>query len=114
MGRRSRAELQEQNRGQGAGRRREEFTERGFREAKVDHIADRAELTRGAVYSNFPSKRALYFAVLAEDAERAPGPMRPDGVAHYGKRALPARRRSASVIRTPVPRGRPCASECCC
>ncbi|MEV0586020.1 helix-turn-helix domain-containing protein [Nonomuraea sp. NPDC050310] len=42
------------------------FAERGFREAKLDDIA---ELTRGAVYSHFPTKRALYFAVLAELAE---------------------------------------------
>ncbi|MEU4688129.1 TetR/AcrR family transcriptional regulator [Actinoplanes sp. NPDC023714] len=47
----------------------EEFREHGFAEAKVDRIAARAELTRGAVYSNFPSKRSLYLAVLLE-AER--------------------------------------------
>ena len=46
----------------------QEFADRGYAEAKVDRIADRAELTRGAVYSNFPSKRALYLAVLLEAA----------------------------------------------
>lgn len=46
----------------------DEFAAHGFAEAKVDRIADRAELTRGAVYSNFPSKRALYLAVLREVA----------------------------------------------
>ena len=56
---------------------RDEFTERGFRAAKIDSIADRAELTRGAVYSNFPGKRALYFAVLADRAENAPPPPAP-------------------------------------
>jgi AcrR family transcriptional regulator len=56
---------------------RDEFTESGFRDAKVDRIAERAELTRGAVYSNFPSKRALYFAVLARAAEQAPAPQNP-------------------------------------
>ncbi|WP_439658816.1 TetR/AcrR family transcriptional regulator [Lentzea sp. HUAS TT2] len=45
---------------------REEFAEHGFVPAKVDRIAERAELTRGAVYSNFPSKRALYLAVLID------------------------------------------------
>src|SRR5690606_16927769 len=35
--------------------------------------AERAELTRGAVYSNFPSKRALYLAVLVDSVERADG-----------------------------------------
>ncbi|SNS50956.1 transcriptional regulator, TetR family [Actinomadura meyerae] len=60
----------------------EEFTEHGFAAAKVDRIADRAELTRGAVYSNFPSKRSLYLAVLLASVEReaaagTPGPAEP-------------------------------------
>ncbi|MFJ2031506.1 TetR/AcrR family transcriptional regulator [Streptosporangium sp. NPDC087985] len=50
---------------------REEFTEHGYALAKVDRIAERAELTRGAVYSNFPSKRALYLAVLIDMVENA-------------------------------------------
>ncbi|MDN3354068.1 TetR family transcriptional regulator [Actinomadura sp. DC4] len=75
MARLTRAETQERNRAKVLAAAREEFTERGFRDAKIDSIADRAELTRGAVYSNFPGKRALYFAVLAEDAERAPEPV---------------------------------------
>ncbi|MGW6441773.1 TetR/AcrR family transcriptional regulator [Lentzea sp. NPDC055074] len=49
---------------------REEFAEHGFLPAKVDRIAERAELTRGAVYSNFPSKRALYLAVLIDLVEQ--------------------------------------------
>jgi len=72
MGRLSRVELQERNRAKVLAAAWSEFAERGFRDAKVDSIAERAELTRGAVYSNFPSKRALYFAVLAE---RAPEPV---------------------------------------
>ncbi|MGW4471810.1 TetR/AcrR family transcriptional regulator [Nonomuraea sp. NPDC004354] len=74
MGRLSRAETQERNRAKVLAAAREEFAERGFRDAKVDGIAERAELTRGAVYSNFPGKRALYFAVMAELAERPPDP----------------------------------------
>ncbi|MFC9651189.1 TetR/AcrR family transcriptional regulator [Streptomyces sp. NPDC056937] len=70
MGRLSRAELQEHNRAKILAAARDEFAERGFRDAKVDDIAGRAGLTRGAVYSNFPGKRALYFAVLAGLAER--------------------------------------------
>ncbi|MGX7828075.1 TetR/AcrR family transcriptional regulator [Actinokineospora sp. 24-640] len=65
----TRTALQLGNRAKLLAAARSEFTERGFRETKIDAIAARAELTRGAVYSNFPSKRALYFAVLAEDAE---------------------------------------------
>lgn len=72
MVRLSRAETQERNRAKVLSAARDEFARRGFREAKIDVIAERAELTRGAVYSNFPGKRALYFAVLADLAERAP------------------------------------------
>ena len=68
MGRLSRAETQERNRATVLAAARAEFAERGFRDAKIDVIAERAELTRGAVYSNFPGKRALYFAVLAAEA----------------------------------------------
>ncbi len=77
MVRLGRAETQERNRAKVLAAARDEFGRRGFREAKVDVIAERAELTRGAVYSNFPGKRALYFAVLADLAERAPRPATP-------------------------------------
>ncbi|MUL42749.1 TetR family transcriptional regulator [Streptomonospora sp. PA3] len=74
MARLTRAEAQERNRARVLAAAREEFAERGFRDAKIDGIAERAELTRGAVYSNFPGKRALYFAVLAQLAREASGP----------------------------------------
>ncbi|GAA0733160.1 TetR family transcriptional regulator [Dactylosporangium roseum] len=74
MVRLTRAEAQERNRARVLAAARAEFAERGFREAKIDTIAERAELTRGAVYSNFPGKRALYFAVLADDAAAVPVP----------------------------------------
>ncbi|HEX6341215.1 TetR family transcriptional regulator [Umezawaea sp.] len=74
MARLTRAETQERNRARVLAAARAEFAERGFRDAKVDGIADRADLTRGAVYSNFPGKRSLYFAVLADAAARAPEP----------------------------------------
>ncbi|MDI3402294.1 TetR/AcrR family transcriptional regulator [Streptomyces cavernicola] len=72
MGRLSRAQLQQLNRAKVLAAAREEFAARGFPGAKVDSIAERAGLTRGAVYSNFPGKQALYFAVLAELAESEP------------------------------------------
>ncbi|WP_033289613.1 TetR/AcrR family transcriptional regulator [Amycolatopsis jejuensis] len=79
MARLTRAQTQERNRAKVLTAARAEFTERGFRGAKIDVIAERAELTRGAVYSNFPGKRALYFAVLAAEAERfAAQPPDPD------------------------------------
>jgi AcrR family transcriptional regulator len=77
MVRRSRAESQEYNRAKVLAAARAEFIERGFRDAKIDQIAERAELTRGAVYSNFPGKQALYFAVLAEVAEESAEPPYP-------------------------------------
>lgn len=84
MSRLSRAEAQERNRGKVLAAARAEFAERGYRDAKIDAIAERAELTRGAVYSNFPGKRALYFAVLA-DAVAAAVPV--PGAAEPGRTA---------------------------
>ncbi|MFE5332631.1 TetR/AcrR family transcriptional regulator [Embleya sp. NPDC056575] len=69
MARLSRAETQQRTRGRVLAAARAEFAEFGFRAARIDAIAERAALTRGAVYSNFPGKRALYLAVLAELAE---------------------------------------------
>ncbi|MFI1507799.1 TetR family transcriptional regulator [Streptomyces sp. NPDC020597] len=71
MVRLSRAQQQARTRATVLAAARAEFTERGYAAAKVDGIAERAELTRGAVYSNFPSKRALYLAVLADNADMA-------------------------------------------
>ncbi|GHE36517.1 TetR family transcriptional regulator [Streptosporangium violaceochromogenes] len=64
MARLTRTQQQERTRAAVLAAAREEFAERGYTDAKVDRIAERAELTRGAVYSNFPSKRALYLEVL--------------------------------------------------
>ncbi|MGW6503989.1 TetR/AcrR family transcriptional regulator [Nonomuraea angiospora] len=83
MVRLTRAQQQERTRAAVLAAAREEFAERGYADAKVDRIAERAELTRGAVYSNFPSKRALYLAVLVASlgpAETEEGPP-PSGVA---------------------------------
>jgi AcrR family transcriptional regulator len=100
MGRLTRAEAQERNRAKVLVAARDEFTERGFRDAKIDSIAERAELTRGAVYSNFPGKRALYFSVLADLAENAPDPPQPDP-GHTARAALGALGR-AWVTRLPL------------
>ncbi|MEV6635897.1 helix-turn-helix domain-containing protein [Actinoplanes sp. NPDC051470] len=45
---------------------RAEFSEHGYAESRVDRIAESAGLTRGAIYANFPGKRALYLAVLLD------------------------------------------------
>ncbi|MEX3102504.1 MULTISPECIES: TetR family transcriptional regulator [unclassified Streptomyces] len=71
MARLTRAEQQHRTRAAVLTAARAEFTEHGYTDAKIDRIAERADLTRGAVYSNFAGKRALYLAVLAADAEAA-------------------------------------------
>lgn len=72
MVRLTRTQQQERTRAAVLAAAREEFVEQGYALAKIDRIADRAELTRGAVYSNFAGKRALYLAVLVELVEHAP------------------------------------------
>ncbi|WP_017627369.1 TetR/AcrR family transcriptional regulator [Nocardiopsis chromatogenes] len=82
MVRLTRAQQQARTRASVLAAARAEFTEHGYAPAKVDRIAERAELTRGAVYSNFPSKRALYLSVLVDLVESegsggAPAPASP-------------------------------------
>ncbi|WP_067474220.1 TetR/AcrR family transcriptional regulator [Actinomadura hibisca] len=71
MARLTRVQQQARTRASVLAAARQEFVEHGYAPAKVDRIAERAELTRGAVYSNFPGKRALYLAVLVEMVENA-------------------------------------------
>lgn len=81
MARLTRAQQQARTRASVLAAARREFVEYGYGPAKVDRIAERAELTRGAVYSNFPSKRALYLAVLTdlvESADAVEPPRRPE------------------------------------
>src|SRR5699024_9970720 len=74
MARLTRAQQQARTRTAVLAAARQEFIEFGYGPAKVDRIAERAELTRGAVYSNFPSKRALYLAVLVDLVESVSTP----------------------------------------
>ncbi|MFG1606454.1 TetR/AcrR family transcriptional regulator [Actinoplanes sp. NPDC049265] len=69
MVRLSRAEQQERTRAAVVAAAREEFAVHGFADARIDRITERSGFTRGALYANFPSKRALYLAVLL-DLER--------------------------------------------
>ncbi|WP_026422553.1 TetR/AcrR family transcriptional regulator [Actinokineospora inagensis] len=73
MDRLNRAQAQARNRERVLDAARAEFRDQGYRDAKIDGIAARAGLTRGAVYSNFPGKQALYLEVLADRAARATG-----------------------------------------
>ncbi|WP_086818819.1 TetR/AcrR family transcriptional regulator [Allokutzneria sp. NRRL B-24872] len=97
MARLSRAQTQEHNRAKVLAAAQDEFAERGFRDAKIDTIAERAGFTRGAVYSNFPSKRALYFAVLAGLSESAPIP-------HHAEPGLTVQEALGTLARTWVAR----------
>jgi AcrR family transcriptional regulator len=44
--------------------------ERGFRDASVDEIADRAGYSKGAIYWHFAGKDDLFFALLEERVDR--------------------------------------------
>lgn len=47
------------------------FLENGYDDSKLDDIARRAGLSKGAVYSNFASKQEIFGAMLAERIGRA-------------------------------------------
>ncbi|ADG80566.1 Transcriptional regulator, TetR family OS=Tsukamurella paurometabola (strain ATCC 8368 / DSM/ CCUG 35730 / CIP 100753 / JCM 10117 / KCTC 9821 / NBRC 16120/ NCIMB 702349 / NCTC 13040) OX=521096 GN=Tpau_3995 PE=4 SV=1 [Tsukamurella paurometabola] len=49
------------------------FAERGFHAASMDEICTRAGLSRGAFYSNFPGKEALFLALFDRHAEHQIG-----------------------------------------
>jgi AcrR family transcriptional regulator len=51
------------------------FGERGFAAATLDQIADRAGVTRGALYHHFEDKADVYDAVLREKADRTMRPL---------------------------------------
>ncbi|MFI9389036.1 TetR family transcriptional regulator [Kutzneria sp. NPDC052558] len=50
-----------------------EMADRGYQQARLDDIAERADLTTGAVYSIFGSKRNLLLAVVARHADELDG-----------------------------------------
>jgi len=56
----------------------EVVAEKGFQLATLDEIAGRAGLTKGAVYSNFPNKEALFLALISSKAFRL-NPRIPEG-----------------------------------
>jgi AcrR family transcriptional regulator len=49
------------------------FAERGFRDAKIDEVAERAGYSKGALYWHFTSKDDVFFALVEEHVDR---PMR--------------------------------------
>ncbi|GAA1080077.1 TetR/AcrR family transcriptional regulator [Tsukamurella spumae] len=49
------------------------FAERGYHSASMDEICRRADLSRGAFYSNFSGKEALFLALFDRHTERQIG-----------------------------------------
>ena len=47
------------------------FFESGFGPTSLDHVAQRARVTKGAIYHHFASKRDLFLAVLERQQERS-------------------------------------------
>ncbi len=67
-----RAERKERTKSELVDAARAVFLRRGFHGASLDEIAEEAGYTKGAVYSNFDGKDALFLAVLEKDLrERA-------------------------------------------
>jgi AcrR family transcriptional regulator len=62
----SRTERQAQTRQEVLGAAARVFARRGFAAATLDEVADEANYTKGAVYSNFGSKEELFLAVLEQ------------------------------------------------
>jgi AcrR family transcriptional regulator len=46
------------------------FSQRGYRDASVDDIADTAETSKGGVYFHFPNKEAIFLALLHRTTTR--------------------------------------------
>ncbi len=73
------------------------FAEHGYANARLDHVAAAAGLTKGAIYSNFASKHEVFFAMLDEQvldrvesvraalvaSDRADGPMTAQQVGRF-------------------------------
>jgi AcrR family transcriptional regulator len=66
----TRSERKEQTRSGLLDAARRVFVRKGFHGATLDEIAEEAGYTKGAVYSNFADKDALFLAVLEQHYER--------------------------------------------
>jgi AcrR family transcriptional regulator len=49
------------------------FFESGFAATSLDHVAQRARVTKGAIYHHFSSKRQLFLAVIERQQEHSVG-----------------------------------------
>ncbi len=46
---------------------REEFIENGYQAARISDVAKRANLSKGAIYFHYPSKRELFLALVLQE-----------------------------------------------
>src|SRR4051812_36263233 len=69
MPRRSAAEKQAETRARLIEAAAATFLERGYHAASLDDISDRAGYSRGAIYSNFDNKEALFLACFHDLTE---------------------------------------------
>lgn len=60
------------------------FAQHGFRHTSVKDVADRVEMTKGAVYFHYPTKEALAVAVVEEHYARWPALLEQVGAEGYG------------------------------
>jgi AcrR family transcriptional regulator len=48
---------------------RDLFLQKGFESTTIDEIADRTELSKGAIYLHFPSKEEIYITLMLEGSQ---------------------------------------------
>jgi AcrR family transcriptional regulator len=94
----SRVERKEQTRSDLLHAARRVFVREGFHGASLDEIAEEAGYTKGAVYSNFADKDALFLAVLEEHYEQRVAAQRQLFVALDDRNVEAARRAVARGI----------------
>jgi len=70
------------------------IAEKGFQRVTLDQIAAKAGLTKGAIYDNFESKEALFFAVIAARPSSIPWPA--------GDKSAPLRQRAKAFAQAVV------------
>lgn len=70
MARLTRVERKEQTKAELLSAARRVFLRQGFHRASLEEIAEEADYTKGAVYSNFDGKDELFLAVLDEQYEQ--------------------------------------------
>jgi len=74
------------------------FTHHGFDKVSIDHVMQKAELTRGAFYSHFSSKSDLYAQAItkaAQSSRLSKVTNKPQSIEEFGKYYLTSQHRDA-------------------